>query len=181
MRDICKLTKKSQLIGTYLDVEDLWDINYNLRLFRVFKNRLEDLGNAGMRDICKLTKKSQLIGTYLDVEDLWDINYNLRLFRVFKNRLEDLGKYRDLKDKFHDIPMLRAIEDIINKAVDNNKEIKDDASLDLRDIRFHKKTLSMNIKRKFDELFNEPQFSKVFQEKIITERDGRSVAKKLFQ
>ena len=89
--------------------------------------------------------------------------------------MEDLGKYRDLKDKFHDVPMLRAIEDIINKAVDNNKEIKDDASLDLRDIRFHKKTLSMNIKRKFDELFNEPQFSKVFQEKIITERDGRSV------
>ena len=80
-----------------------------------------------------------MIGTYLDVEDLWDINYNLRLFRVFKNRLEDLGKYRDLKDKFYDVPMLRAIEDIINKAVDNNKEIKDDASLDLRDIRFHKK------------------------------------------
>ncbi|MCD7980453.1 MAG: endonuclease MutS2, partial [Fusobacterium sp.] len=64
---------------------------------------------------------------------------------------------------------------IINKAIDNNKEIKDDASLDLRDIRIHKKTLAMNIKRKFDELFNEPQFAKVFQEKIITERDGRSV------
>ena len=34
MKDICKMTKKSQLIGTYLDVEDLWDINHNLRLFR---------------------------------------------------------------------------------------------------------------------------------------------------
>ena len=70
---------------------------------------------------------------------------------------------------------MRGIEDIKNKAIDNNKEIKDDASLDLRDIRIHKKTLAMNIKRKFDELFNEPQFAKVFQEKIITERDGRSV------
>ena len=48
--------------------------------------------------------RDRLIGTYLDVEDLWDINYNLRLFRVFKNRLEDLGKYRDLKDKFYDVP-----------------------------------------------------------------------------
>ena len=158
--------------------KDFSSLNRELDILRDFTDFVKydgGLETAGMRDICKLTKKSQLIGTYLDVEDLWDINYNLRLFRVFKNRLEDLGKYRDLKDKFHDVPMLRAIEDIINKAVDNNKEIKDDASLDLRDIRFHKKTLSMNIKRKFDELFNEPQFSKVFQEKIITERDGRSV------
>lgn len=158
--------------------KDFSSLNRELDILRDFTDFVKydgGLETAGMKDICKLTKKSQLIGTYLDVEDLWDINYNLRLFRVFKNRLEDLGKYRDLKDKFNDVPMLRAIEDIINKAIDNNKEIKDDASLDLRDIRFHKKTLSMNIKRKFDELFNEPQFSKVFQEKIITERDGRSV------
>lgn len=86
-----------------------------------------------------------------------------------------MNKYKDLRDKFNDVPILRGVEDIINKAIDNNKEIKDDASLDLRDIRIHKKTLAMNIKRKFDELFNEPQFAKVFQEKIITERDGRSV------
>lgn len=158
--------------------KDFSSLNRELDVLRDFTDFLKfdgGLETAGMKDICKLTKKSQLIGTYLDVEDLWDINHNLRLFRVFKNRLEDLNKYKDLRDKFNDVPILRGIEDIINKAIDNNKEIKDDASLDLRDIRIHKKTLAMNIKRKFDELFNEPQFVKVFQEKIITERDGRSV------
>lgn len=158
--------------------KDFSSLNRELDVLRDFTDFLKfdgGLETVGMKDICKLTKKSQLIGTYLDVEDLWDINHNLRLFRVFKNRLEDLNKYKDLRDKFNDVPILRGIEDIINKAIDNNKEIKDDASLDLRDIRIHKKTLAMNIKRKFDELFNEPQFAKVFQEKIITERDGRSV------
>lgn len=158
--------------------KDFSSLNRELDVLRDFTDFLKfdgGLETAGMKDICKLTKKSQLIGTYLDVEDLWDINHNLRLFRVFKNRLEDLNKYKDLRDKFNDVPILRGIEDIINKAIDNNKEIKDDASLDLRDIRIHKKTLAMNIKRKFDELFNEPQFAKVFQEKIITERDERSV------
>ncbi len=158
--------------------KDFSSLNRELDILRDFTDFLKfdgGLETAGMKDICKMTKKSQLIGTYLDVEDLWDINHNLRLFRVFKNRLEDLNKYKDLRDKFNDVPILRGIEDIINKTIDNNKEIKDDASLDLRDIRIHKKTLAMNIKRKFDELFNEPQFSKVFQEKIITERDGRSV------
>ena len=158
--------------------KDFSSLNRELDVLRDFTDFLKfdgGLETAGMKDICKLTKKSQLIGTYLDVEDLWDINHNLRLFRVFKNRLDDLNKYKDLRDKFNDVPILRGIEDTINKAIDNNKEIKDDASLDLRDIRIHKKTLAMNIKRKFDELFNEPQFAKVFQEKIITERDGRSV------
>ena len=158
--------------------KDFSSLNRELDILRDFTDFLKfdgGLETAGMKDICKMTKKSQLIGSYLDVEDLWDINHNLRLFRVFKNRLDDLNKYKDLRDKFNDVPILRGVEDIINKAIDNNKEIKDDASLDLRDIRIHKKTLAMNIKRKFDELFNEPQFAKVFQEKIITERDGRSV------
>lgn len=158
--------------------KDFSSLNRELDVLRDFTDFLKfdgGLETAGMKDICKMTKKSQLIGTYLDVEDLWDINHNLRLFRVFKNRLDDLNKYKDLRDKFNDVPILRGIEDTINKAIDNNKEIKDDASLDLRDIRIHKKTLAMNIKRKFDELFNEPQFAKVFQENIITERDGRSV------
>ena len=159
-------------------LRDFSSLNRELDILRDFTDFIKYDGGfetAGMKDICKLTEKSQLIGTYLDVEDLWDINFNLRIFRLFKTRLEDLGKYRDLKDKYHDVPVMRGIEDIINKAIDNNKEIKDDASLDLRDIRFHKKTLSMNIKRKFEDLFDEPSLAKAFQERIITERDGRSV------
>lgn len=92
--------------------KDFSSLNRELDILRDFTDFVKydgGLETAGMRDICKLTKKSQLIGTYLDVEDLWDINYNLRLFRVFKNRLEDLGKYRDLKDKFHDVPMLLSL------------------------------------------------------------------------
>ena len=155
-------------------LRDFSSLNRELDILRDFTDFIK-YETAGVKGICKMTEKSQLIGTYLDVEDLWDINFNLRIFRLFKTRLEDLGKYRDLKDRYHDVPVMRGIEDIINKAIDNNKEIKDDASLDLRDIRIHKKTLSMNIKRKFDELFDEPSFAKAFQERIITERDGRSV------
>ena len=159
-------------------LKDFSSLGRELDILRDFTDFVKYDGGfetAGMKDICKMTEKSQLIGTYLDVEDLWDINYNLRIFRTFKNRLEDLGKYRDLRDRFKDVPILRNLEDIINKSIDNNKEIEDDASLDLRDIRLHKKTLAMNIKRKFDELFDMPQFANIFQERIITERDGRSV------
>ena len=130
---------------------------------------------VGLKNISNLMEKIKLIGTYLDPEELWDINFNLKTLRVFKNRIDELGKYKSLRDAIGNIPNLRVVEDTINKAINIEKEIKDDASLDLRDIRLHKKTLNMNIKRKFEELFDEPSLANAFQERIITERDGRMV------
>ncbi|MBC2856105.1 MAG: endonuclease MutS2 [Cetobacterium sp.] len=129
----------------------------------------------GMKDVIGIAKKTQLMGTYLDPEDLWNININLRIFRIFKTRLEELEKYKDLRNKFMPVPTLKLLEDLIGKAIDNEKNIKDDASIDLRDLRFQKKTLAGNIKRKFDEMFTDANYSKAIQEKIVTTRDGRSV------
>lgn len=57
---------------------------------------------------------------------------------------------------------LRVIEDVINKIINFEKEIKDDVFFDLRDIRFYKKILNMNIKRKFEEFFEELFLFNVF-------------------
>ena len=43
MRDILEILKKCDLMGMYFEPEELYDINQNLRLMRLFKNRLEDL------------------------------------------------------------------------------------------------------------------------------------------
>ena len=164
-----------------LEIEPYKDYSNLVRDFDILKDFMDflvydgGLETIGMKNICNLTEKSKLIGTFLEVEDLWDINFNLRIFRIFKARLAELEKYKPLKDKFKEVPILNGVEDIINKTIDKNKEIKDDASLDLRDIRLTKKNLVLSIKRKFDDLFNDSQFSNVFQEKIITIRDSRSV------
>lgn len=164
-----------------LEMEPYKDYSSLVRDFDVLKDFMDflvydgGLETIGMKNICILTEKSKLIGTFLEVEDLWDINFNLRIFRIFKSRLVELEKYKPLKDKFKDVSALNGVEDIINKTIDKNKEIKDDASLDLRDIRLTKKNLVLSIRRKFDDLFNDSQFSNVFQEKIITLRDARSV------
>ncbi|MBS9776047.1 MAG: endonuclease MutS2 [Fusobacterium sp.] len=158
--------------------KDLSALNNELKAVKDFMDLLNFDGGfeaRGLKNICTLLDKIKLIGTYLDAEELWDINFNLRTMRVFKNRIDELGKYKHLKETIGELPNLRVVEDIISKTVNNEKEIKDDASLDLRDIRLHKKTLSLNIKRKFEDLFEEASLSKCFQEKIITERDGRMV------
>lgn len=164
-----------------LKLEPFKDINQLRREFEIVKDFMDFLKfdggfeANGLKNINAITKKAQLMGMYLEPEDLWNLNINLRLFRLFKNRLEDLDKYRELKNRFISIPTLKNLEDLINKAIDPEKNIKDEASLDLRDIRFQKKNMLGSIKRKFEEIFSNPSYANAIQDKIITTRDGRSV------
>ena len=130
----------------------------------------------GIRNIAPLIKKTSLIGTYLDPEELFFIKKNIRVFRVTKAKLEELeGKYKTLYSKVKDIPVYKGIEDLIEKAVNDNGEINDEASLELTDIRRNKKLVNENIKNRFEELFNNPTYSKAIQDRVITVREGRSV------
>ena len=172
------IEENREVIENLKPYKDLSILNNELKIVKDFMDLLVFDGGfeaVGLKNISNLMEKIKLIGTYLDPEELWDINFNLKTLRVFKNRIDELGKYKSLRDAIGNIPNLRVVEDTINKAINIEKEIKDDASLDLRDIRLHKKTLNMNIKRKFKELFDEPSLANAFQERIITERDGRMV------
>lgn len=158
--------------------KDFSILNRELEVVRDFIDFIKFDGGfepTGIADICYLNKKIELIGTYLDGEELWKLNQNLRLFRIFKHRLDELNKYSYLKSRYVEIPILKHIEDTINKTVDNEKNIKDEASSELKEIRVHKKVLSSNIKQKFEDIFNNPVSSKAIQDKVITNRDGRSV------
>ena len=73
-----------------------------------------------------------------------------------KTKLEELeGKYKSLYSKVKDVPVYKGIEDLIEKAVNDNGEINDEASLELADIRRNKKLVNENIKNRFEEIFIE--------------------------
>lgn len=164
-----------------LGLEPIRDINSLRKELEVTKDFIDftkydgGLETSGMKEIGKYIRKTQLIGTYLDPEELWTVGINFRIFRTFKARLEELDKYRELRMRFNSVPTLKMIEELINKAIDNERKIKDDASIDLRDIRMQKLNISANIKRKFDDIFADAHLSKAIQERIVTSRDGRSV------
>ena len=131
---------------------------------------------GGIRNIEDYIKKTSLIGTYLAPEELFFIKKNIRTFRVVKTKIDELeSKYRTLYMKLKEIPVYKGIEDLIEKAVSDSGEINDDASLELADIRKHKKMIGENIKNRFEEIFNNPSYAKAVQERIITVREGRSV------
>lgn len=131
---------------------------------------------SGITNINQLLKKIELIGTYLDAEELNRIKKALRVIRVLKNKLDETeNKYKSFNNRYKKLPTYKGIEDLIEAAIELNGDIKDTASIDLRDIRVNKKLISANIRDKFDALMNNPDYSKAIQDRIITERDGRSV------
>ena len=157
---------------------DLNSVKKELDLVREFMEFLKYDGGmeaAGMKNIKTIVRKTSLVGTYLDPEEVWNIKENLKIFRLFMGKLEELGKYKHLSQKFRGMPLYKGLEELINKAIDNEKKIKDDASLDLRDIRVQQKIINANIKKKFDDMFTNPSYAKAIQEKIVTMREGRSV------
>lgn len=189
--DVLEFNKLKNVLSKYMVTESSKNKSKNLSIYKEVNllrkdfNILKDFIDfskydggielSELTDITNLLKKCELIGMFFEPDELFFINQNLRLFRLFKNKLEELDKYKELRNKYSKIETLKYIEDIINKTIDNEKNIKDEASLDLRDLRSHKKLLSSNIKRKFEDMFSNDNLSKAIQEKIITVRDGRNV------
>lgn len=129
-----------------------------------------------IKNILILLDKISIFGTYLDPEELYTIGRNLRIFRVVKNKLEELErKYKELYSVVKGIAPEKELEDMVEGIVDNEKKIKDTASIDLREIRQGKLMIQGTIKRKFDEIMSNPSYAKAIQEKIVTIRDGRNV------
>lgn len=130
----------------------------------------------GIKDIKKYFSKIDMIGAYLEPEELFDIKESLRILRKVKSKIEFLSsKYRNLYNKFREVGTYKGLEELICKIIDEEKNIKDDASLELKDIRNNKQNVNANIRRKFDELINDGVLSQALQERIVTVRDGRFV------
>jgi DNA mismatch repair protein MutS2 len=130
----------------------------------------------GVKEIRGYFPKVELIGTYLDPEEFYNIKESLRILRKAKNKIESLStKYKYVYQKFKDVAVYKGIEDLISKVVDEEKNIKDEASLELLEIRNNKKNINMNIRRRFEDIINDSSYSQAIQEKIITVRDGRFV------
>jgi DNA mismatch repair protein MutS2 len=177
--EFCFLEETQEKI---LELNPFNDINLLKRELEITRDFIElvkydgGLELEGLKNIGLFLKKIDLIGTYLDPEEVYYLKENLKIFRKASTKLEELvGKYRALYLKFKSIPTYKGIEELINKAVDKDKKIRDDASLELKDIRHQKLILSSNIKKKFDEIMSNQTYTNAIQEKIVTVRDGRSV------
>lgn len=131
---------------------------------------------SGLTDIQRHMGTIDLIGSYLSGEDLADLKKNLAIFRISKSRAKNVrDKYKVIWQLFNDVEEVKDIEKFIDDAIRDDGEIKDDASLGLRDVRRQKQNINANIKEKFDDLMNNKETVRAVQERIITQRNDRYV------
>lgn len=131
---------------------------------------------TGLADLSRMFKSIDVIGSYLSSEDFSVLKRNLAIFRISKGRAKNVrDKYKTIWNLFADAQEVKDIENFISEAIDDNGELKDDASFGLRDVRRQKQNINANIKEKFDDLVSNKETQRAVQERIITKRNDRYV------
>ncbi len=127
---------------------------------------LENISN-----ISRYLKSISILGNYLELEDINELRKNLIVFRISKSRAKNVrDKYKSIWNIFKDSNDLKDIEDYINEVIDDNGNLKPDASLALKDIMKQKNIIYSNIKEKFDNLINNKDTQRAIQDKVITKK-----------
>ena len=131
---------------------------------------------TGLADLSRMFKSIDVIGSYLSSEDFSVLKRNLAIFRISKGRAKNVrDKYKTIWNLFADAQEVKDIENFISEAIDDDGELKDDASFGLRDVRRQKQNINANIKEKFDDLVSNKETQRAVQERIITKRNDRYV------
>lgn len=131
---------------------------------------------TGLADLSRMFKSIDVIGSYLSSEDFSVLKRNLAIFRISKGRAKNVrDKYKTIWNLFADAQEVKDIENFISEAIDDNGELKDDASFGLKDVRRQKQNINTNIKEKFDDLVSNKETQRAVQERIITKRNDRYV------
>lgn len=116
------------------------------------------------------------IGSYLKEEEILDVAKTIKTSRRVKNFLRENAPSEGLLNSlaiglFSD----KDLEEKIFSTFDNDLQVKNDATAELKSLYNSLKDTEKNLKIRVNELLNTPSFSKHLQEQIYTTRDERIV------
>ncbi|MGZ3513483.1 MAG: endonuclease MutS2 [Thermodesulfobacteriota bacterium] len=131
----------------------------------------------GLKDIEIIFQKLEVEGSVLDVRELLDLYEQVvlcRALRRFFERLENVRAPR-LQEKISRLSYQKALEKEILQAVNIKGEILDRASPALLDIRHRLGGAREKAKGVLESLLHQEYLQSIFQEQLITIRNGRYV------
>ncbi|MHC4060570.1 MAG: endonuclease MutS2 [Planctomycetota bacterium] len=132
---------------------------------------------AGLRDIRGLLKQFGQKRTVFEPGELLEISDTLaaggRLKKFFREMEQiEVKHLRTMGERLEDF---KQIVDEINRCVDADKTVRDDASEKLREVRRQISQLGGKIRRKFREIVSSPQMRKALENDKFLMRHGRPV------
>lgn len=141
--------------------------------------KLEAEGNGrnlgGMVDP-RPSLRAALKGRVLQPEQLLEVELLCTISRdihtQFRGRQVDLPR---LFDVVHPVVPYPRLEQRLHRSITRDSKVSDEASSALRQIRADLRELEDKLQRSLQGLLRNPDLSKIFQEPIVTQRDGRFV------
>ncbi|MDF2635152.1 MAG: MutS2 protein [Pelosinus sp.] len=130
---------------------------------------------GGIRDIRSLLKRAD-IGSVLAPDELIAVGSTLYASRRMKSFFMDMPVSLTILHGYAEkITVLRNIENIIENIVNEQGQVRDDASLELSHVRREIRSSQSRIKDKLDGILRSSEYQKYFQDALVTVRSDRYV------
>ena len=130
---------------------------------------------SGIKPVAESLYRADRGGPH-NTRELLDIAGVLRCARRVKEYWgDDTGKKTAIDHLFNSVKGNRFLEEKITTAILEEDVIADNASPELADIRRHKRNAAAKGRQILQKIISSQSYSKVLQEAIITQRDGRFV------
>ncbi|MDI6860936.1 MAG: endonuclease MutS2 [Caldisericia bacterium] len=166
------------LISNLLPSNDPQVIEKSLTEVEEAKRFLENEGNlpfSSFEEIDDVLKKAK-VRSILNGKELNRLKIDLILFNEIKDEIErKKEKYLNLFNLAKEIKKDTKVFYEIDRCIDEEGEVKDDASPELKSIRRRIKDLRERIVQKLEDLFSLSVYRNMIAEQIVTVRNGRYV------
>lgn len=130
---------------------------------------------GGIRDLRQILGRAR-IGGGLSGDELTAVGSTLRAARLMKGFFAELEEPAEaFQGWIAGITVLRATEFAIERAIDDNGTVKDEASDKLAQTRREIRTLQGRVKEKLDSILRSNQYRTYFQDNLYTMRGDRYV------
>ena len=130
---------------------------------------------GGIRDIREYLQRAE-IGAVLDTEELLAFGNTLYAARRVKTFFTEYDRPLPVLGPLVDaIIILRHLETAIDNTVNENGQIRDDASPELSRLRRDIRIFQSRVKEKLDHILHSSEYQKYFQDALVTVRGDRYV------
>ncbi|MDP1677776.1 MAG: endonuclease MutS2 [Bacteroidota bacterium] len=158
---------------------DLESISIEHNRVSEMKRVLEGEGSFpidGIKDIRHALRQSTIENNILTPKELLHIASTLQSARIIKSFIEKRKEYLiHLIELSYSISTYKEIEFNINQAIDENAQVKDSASKELRSIRQSIADKQNSIRRALEKILRATAEQGMVRDEIVTTRDGRMV------
>jgi len=155
----------------------------NLEAIKLELQRVEELREALLEadltpiNICDLRPilRRARQTTALPAEDFLPVLRTLESARRLKERIYKLERFKRLEEIADRIYVFRELEENIRRVIDEDGEIRDNASAKLRQLSARRRILEERVQKKLKQYLSSPVYAGAIQDAVITRRSSRLV------